>query len=332
MQNWIQEFPEQILRALDATLPELPSPSSISGVCLVGMGGSAIGGDLIRALYEPHLQIPFRVHRDYGLPAGLPPDTLVLGVSYSGNTEETLSAVKEAHRRGLPLILMSSGGQLQTFAREHDLAWVDLPGGYAPRAALGWMLGRLTRILDTLEITPGKAGSLADAARFLQHRRETYARRDGLPRKLSERFYLRLPLLYASRRFLPVVERWRAQINENAKAVAHTAPLPEMNHNEIAGLLHPQRILSASWVVLLRFPEDGERIHRRISVTRDLIRDAVLGVDILEPAGETTEARVLDAIYLGDWISLYLAQAYEVDPVAIPRISALKETLQGNGS
>ncbi len=332
MQNWIQEFPEQILRALESEIPDLPLGRTFSGVCVVGMGGSAIGGDILRALYEPVLRLPLQVHRGYGLPPTLPPGTLVLAVSYSGNTEETLSAIHEAHRRGLPMILMSSGGQVKAFAREHHLVWVELPGGYAPRAALGWMLGKLTRILEGLGITSGRTQALQRAATFLEQRREIYAQRDGIARKLSERFYLRLPLLYASRRFFPVVERWRAQINENAKALAHTATLPEMNHNEIAGLLHPQRILSASWVVFLRFPEDGERIHRRMDITRELIRDSVLGVDILEPEGETPEARVLDALWLGDWVSLYLAQAYEVDPVAIPRISALKDSLQGNGS
>ncbi len=326
MERWIREFPDQGLwdpPGLDA--PEL---SGIREVVVAGMGGSAVGGDLLRSMFEPDLQGVLRVHRDYGLPP-VGPDTLVVVVSYSGNTEETLSALEAALQRGLPVVALSSGGRLAERAREARIPWMALPEGYAPRAALGYILTLLTRVLVWAGMLPETSEkALREAFGWLKAREEDMIRDDALPRELAEKFYRRLPLLYASRRFFPVVERWRAQINENAKALVHTAALPEMNHNEIVGLHHPHRVLVATWATFLVFPEDPAPLHRRVDHTARLIYEDVLGWNRVEAQGPATPARVLWSVWVGDWTSLYLARAYEEDPVAIPRIVRLKEALR----
>ena len=325
MEAWIREFPEQGLW-VPGGLTELPRVETRS-VVLAGMGGSAVGGDLVQALFEPDLAVPFRVHRDYGLPP-LPEGTLAVVVSYSGNTEETLSAFAEARKRGLPVIAAPSGGKLREEARRAGVPWFALPEGYAPRATLGYMLALLTHLLTRLKVLPPAAPErLQEAFRWLSGQEEAMTREDALPRELAEKYYLRLPLLYASRRFFPVVERWRAQLNENAKTLAHTAALPEMNHNEIAGLHHPHRVLAATWATFLHFPEDPPRLEARIRHTAELIYEDVLGWNVIRPEGPTPEARFLWALWAGDWTSLYLARAYEEDPVAIPRITELKTRL-----
>ncbi len=326
MEAWIREFPRQGLWTPEGPA-EIPV-GDIRHVVLAGMGGSAVGGDLVQALFEPDLAVPFRVHRDYGLPP-LPEGTLTVVVSYSGNTEETLSAFAEARRRGFPVVAASSGGRLREEARQAGIPWFVLPEGYAPRATLGYMLTLLTHLFARLRVLPPEAPHrLQEAFRWLASQEEAMTREDALPRELAEKYYLRLPLLYASRRFFPVVERWRAQLNENAKTLAHTASLPEMNHNEIAGLYHPHRVLAATWATFLHFPEDPPRLKARIQHTAELIYEDVLGWNVIQPEGPTIEARFLWSLWVGDWTSLYLARAYEEDPVAIPRITELKTRLQ----
>lgn len=325
METWIREFPRQGLWVPEG-IEEIKIREVRSAV-VVGMGGSAMGGDLVRSMFEPDFRGPFQVYRDYGLP-NLSPDTLVVTVSYSGNTEETLSAFEEASQRGYPAVAVSSGGMLKARAHEVEIPWIALPEGYAPRAALGYMVSLLVRLLVHVELLPPTAvDQMEEAFQWLASQEDHLTHSDALPYELAQKFYKRLPLLYASRRFLPVVERWRAQINENAKAFAHTAPLPEMNHNEIAGLHHPHRVMVACWATFLTFSDDSTRIHERISHTASLIYEDVLGWSEVKAQGPTTPAEVLWGVWVGDWTSLFLAQAYKEDPVAIERITRLKKAL-----
>ncbi|MGB9589974.1 MAG: SIS domain-containing protein, partial [Candidatus Hydrothermia bacterium] len=144
---------------------------------------------------------------------------------------------------------------------------------------------------------------------------------------LANKFRSRLPFIYASARFYPVAFRWCAQINENAKSLAHPAALPEMDHNEVSGIVNPKNFVEHVWAVFLRFPEDYERTSARADITADLIRDSVMGITHLRPEGTCTLHRVLWTLLFGDIVSYYLALVYKEDPFAIPRIDVLKERL-----
>jgi glucose/mannose-6-phosphate isomerase len=162
---------------------------------------------------------------------------------------------------------------------------------------------------------------------FLRSLQGEFEATDALPRELSEKFYRRIPILYASSRLFPVAIRWRSQINENAKAFTHTAELPEMNHNEIAGIKNPGNLLEKCWAVFFADEDEHPRITLRIQETETLIRDSVMGTSRVKSRGRNPIERIFHLVSIGDYVSVYLAQAYSEDPVKIERIDELKRRL-----
>ncbi len=322
MHRLIRSLPDQIEEALTFSLPD-PWPEPPTAIVFTGMGGSAIAGALVAALM-PEAPVPVVSYPSYGLPGFVKEGAWVFVTSYSGNTEEALSSFEEARRRGAKIFAVSSNGQLETLAREHGAAFVQIPRGLPPRAALGYLFTPLYRFLQQAGFLQE---DLAPLPRFLRNLREELEQEDSLARDLANKFYLRIPAIYASLRFYPVAHRWNTQINENSKAFAHTAALPEMDHNEITGLIHPKDLVEEIWAVFLHFPEDHPRIERRMRETADLIAESVMGTSHVHPWGETSLEHLFSLLYLGDYVSLYLAQAYNQDPVAIPRIDELKRRL-----
>ncbi len=322
MHQLIRAFPDQIEEALKFAIPD-PWPEKPSAIVFTGMGGSAIAGALVGSLMAD-APVPVVSHPTYGLPAFVDSRTWVFVTSYSGNTEEALSSFDEALERGARIFALSSDGQLEKKAQEHGVPFVKIPAGLPPRAALGYLFTPIYRFLQQAGYLEEDLTPLPD---FLRTLREELEFEDSLARDLANKFYLRLPVIYASLRFYPVAHRWNTQINENSKALAHTAAFPEMNHNEITGLIHPEDLVESVWAVFLHFPEDHPRIELRMKETADLISESVLGITHVYPWGETALEHLMSLLYLGDYVSLYLAQAYNQDPVAIPRIDELKRRL-----
>ncbi len=322
MHHLIRSLPDQIQEALAFPLPD-PWDDPPSALVFTGMGGSAIAGALVASLM-PDAPVPVISYPTYGLPAFVDQRAWVFVTSYSGNTEEALASFQEAQQRGAHILAISSNGQLEALARQYGAAFVQIPAGLPPRAALGYLFTPLYRFLQAAGYLQEELAPLPDFLRRLQEELES---EDSIARDLANKFYLRLPALYASHRFFPVAHRWNTQINENAKALAHTAEFPEMNHNEITGLIHPKDLVEGVWAVFLHFPEDHPRIETRMKETADLIAESVMGISHLYPWGETTLEHLFSLLYLGDYVSLYLAQAYGQDPIAIPRIDELKRRL-----
>lgn len=303
----------------------------VDGIVVCGMGGSAIGGDLVRTLVEPTSPVPFVVNRGYALPGWVGADTLVVASSYSGGTEETLSAFEEARERGARLLIVTSGGPLAEHAEADGLDVVTIPGGLQPRAALGYSLGVLLRLADVLGLG-GVAGADVEAA--LADARDRSARfdadEDGNPaRDLSARFEGALPVVYTGVGLLEAVGmRWRTQIHENAKHPAVGNVFPELDHNEIMGFESgPEALLAAMQVVVLRDPEDHPQVQKRFAATRDLVEPSVGGWTEVETDGESRLSRTLSLVQLGDWASFWLAMRKAVDPTPVETIQSLKKTL-----
>ena len=305
--------------------------SELDGIVLCGMGGSAIGGDLVRGLVEPTASLPFVVNRGYALPGWVGERTLVVASSYSGGTEETLSGFADAKARGARRLAITSGGTLAEIAEADGLDVVVIPGGLQPRAALGYSLGvvlRLARALGLAELSDAEVDGALDAARQRAARHDEDA--DGNPaRDLATALDGALPVVYTGTGLLESVGlRWRTQIHENAKHPAVGNVLPELDHNEIMGFeAGPEAVLSAMQVVALRDADDHAQVGRRFEATRSLIEPRVGGWTEVTSEGGSRLDRALSLVQLGDAASFWLAMIKGVDPTPVETIQALKKTL-----
>lgn len=328
MLEYIRKLPDEIEEGLNFPVPEV-NFNKIDSIIFTGMGGSAIAGDLVKTILSKEGCIKFETVRDYTLPSYVDENTLVIAASYSGNTEETLSTAKDAIRRKSILVALTSGGKLEELAKREDIPLIKIPSGLPPRAALGWLFTPLLRLFEPLEVAMKQIESLKKLPEYLRELRDKMEDINSLARSLADKFYLRIPVIYSSSFLLPVATRWQTQINENSKAFAHIAPLPEMNHNEISGIKNPSERIEILWLVFLRDEDDNERIKIRMKHTANILRDYVMGITFVDSEGSNLLERIFYLIFLGDYISLYLAQNYGEDPVAIPRIDELKRRLSG---
>jgi len=325
-------FPEQCRKAREIAdsfeLPNLDFEPNL--VMLTGLGGSAAGGDFVRALFEAFGEAPFVVNRDYFLPHFAGPETLLFVVSYSGNTEETLSAYTDAKKRGCSIIAVTSGGRLAELARADGVPVLSVPGGQPPRTALGYLLVPVIVICERLGLLPNQSyeqafSRLDSCAKewAIDHPFEGNA-----AKQLAQSLRGRLIVLYGLGSWQGIVAgRWKAQINENAKIHAFSHSLPELNHNEILGWVSCKLQSVPKWgVVVLQDGTESPKLRARAKISAELIDDQAEfyeafaeGVSLLE--------RMLTLTFLGDWVSLYLAALNEVDPENIDWLNHLKSEL-----
>lgn len=301
------------------------------GVVVCGMGGSAIGADVVRVCM-PGLTVPFEVVRAYDLPAWVSPRTLVVAVSYSGNTEETLACADDAFARGCRPVCVATGGALGALARKRDRPLVTVPPGMQPRAALGYLTTSLAATLDWAGLVGDFAPQVAEAAeivRSMAAELHPAVPDEANPAKpLARRLHGHVALIYGAGVTAPAARRWKGQINENGKAPAFFAEFPELNHNEIVGWTGDPALARTMHVVLLVDPRANERIARRIDYTAEHLSGRTAGVDVVTAAGESPFARVCSVITMGDFVSLYLAVLSGVDPTPVAAIEELKRHLR----
>jgi glucose/mannose-6-phosphate isomerase len=297
-------------------------------VCLLGMGGSAVAGDLLGALVRPLAPFPVHVVRGYTVPAWVGPDTVVVASSYSGHTEETLAAFEAARARTARLLVVSSGGELGAWAEREGVPWLRVPAGFPPRAALAFLLLPLVVLLERLGGGVGLPAEREEAVAVLTALGAALAPEvptaENPAKALALRLAGRVPAIYGSELTGPVAYRWRTQLEENAKVLAVSGALPEMNHNAIeAWGAGPG---SAWTVVLLRDPGEHPRVVRRLALTREIV-GAHAPVHEAWAQGQGRLARLLSLVLQGDWTSYYVAIARGVDPWAVERLEALKRRM-----
>lgn len=330
----VRDLPRQLEAA--SALPGLdavrPLPQRPDEVLVVGMGGSAIAADLLAPVAEA-AGLRLTVRRDYGLPGWLRAGTAVVFSSYSGHTEETLSAVREARGRGLPLYAITSGGELAEHCATVDgptLA-ARLPGGLPPRAALGYGLGALATLLDRLGAVPGLTTGLPAAVAALDagNGREGESAGEDAPTKVLARAALgrHIVAYTGSGEAHAAGRRLKAQVNENAKAPLLTVELPEADHNDIVGWEALRRRRDGYVLLLLRSADESPRAAKRLEITRELLREEFHSVHEFRAVAETPLARILELVQFGDYLSCYLALAAGIDPMPVARIDALKRGL-----
>jgi glucose/mannose-6-phosphate isomerase len=333
MQAYLWSLPDQFAEILQqgVKLP-LKYRREYRNIVVTGLGGSAIGGDILRTYCLARARIPILVNRDYDLPGFVNSDTLVLAVSYSGNTEETLSAYQQARKQGASVIAVTSGGKLADLANNDEAAVVKIPGGLSPRAATGYLFTPLALILEELEVMQGVSRELQETIRVLLAVREGIHPGVGLPdnqaRWIANELKGNLPIIWGSSGHSEIAAmRWKGQINENAKAPAYYNIFPELNHNEIVGLDVPGELLNRLVVVFLRDAADHPRVQRRMQISKSIIQNKVKKVIEIDAQGESFLARFYSLVYIGDYASFYLALEYGINPTPVETIDYLKAEL-----
>lgn len=325
IRTFAQQFAVGREAARDVAIPEdMPSQ-----VVIAGMGGSAMGGDLLRSLAAPTAAAPIVVNRGYTLPAHVDSRALVLVSSYSGNTEETLAALHEALARDAQIIALSSGGTVTSLAAQHKFPVVKMPGGMQPRAALGYSVAALITLAERLELLPPQKEAWVEANRILEGMSVREADPDtSLAFTIARRLGARTPLIYSGNGLLETVNvRWRGQIQENAKRLAFGNVLPELNHNEIMGWEVEAAMHAELAIIMLRDAGDHPAVQQRARVTKDLLIDRAGAWIDVESEGNARLTRLLTTVHLGDWVSFYLAMQDAIDPTPVRLISRLKATL-----
>lgn len=324
----LHDLPEAAVAAFArgraAKLP-LAAPSNI---IICGMGGSAISGDLIRTQLLANFPAPVVVHRGDRLPAFAGPNTLAIFMSYSGNTAETLGCLRDAAAKGVPAVVVTSGGEAGQIAASAGYSTVSLPEGWQPRAALGDLFFALLGVVSQLEsATVPDVTATAERLRALRTRCNEDAPTAINPAKqLALALSGKTPFVVgATPTSEAVALRWKCQINENSKVTTLVATLPEMTHNDIVNLTANAHGDVA--LVVLLDPDDSDFVARQRANALELIKPHVAAIHEVAAEGETLLDRQLWAIYFGDWVSVWLAFARGVDPTPVDSISELKRRM-----
>lgn len=327
----VKDLPKQVRDAWaitrKATLP--PQYGDVRSIVVAGMGGSAIGGDLAAALLQDELKVPMQVHRDYGLPGYVGRDTLVIISSYSGNTEETLTGLEEAKRRGAKVLCLTTGGRVAEIARANGYPLVTFSYAAQPRAALGYSLGLVLGVLGRLgfirDLSVDVETALAEVAKLEERVHEGARTNDA--KKLAIALAGRIPFVYGVGVMGVMARRVKGQFNENAKNWAAYDVMPELNHNAVVGFPEPPVAKESLAVLLLRSERDNPRHQVRWDVTRELLDRAGVPHHTLRFAGASALSEVLQLTYFTDHVTFYAALLNRADPTPVTSIDHLKQRL-----
>jgi glucose/mannose-6-phosphate isomerase len=333
----IDGLPDQLQGAWDLgqSLPLPTSPKgTFSSAVIAGMGGSAIGGDLLAAWAGGQSKLPIIVHRDYGLPAFAEgPRTLVVASSHSGNTEETLDAFSTGIERGCTVLAVTTGGTLANAAHDKGTTSWTFDHRGQPRAAIGFSFGLLLALFSRLHLVPDPQAGLQaalDAMRKMQPALQAQVPAAQNPAKrYAGQLMGRWVTVFAAGMLQPVARRLKTQINEIAKAGANFEFLPEADHNALAGTMHPDEVLMPHGMNLfLRSPSDDLRNRRRLDLTKQAYMLEGLNTDFLDARGRGSLANMWTMILFGDYMAYYLAMGYGVDPTAVTALTNFKDGMK----
>ena len=302
--------------------------SSIDAIVVTGLGGSAIAGDLLRSYLAPELRVPFIVNRHYFLPHFVGGKSLVIVSSYSGDTEETISAHLDARKRRARVLCISSGGETQRLARKFRQPVITIPRGLPPRAALGYSFFPLLLALVKLKFIPSRDKDIRETVSALERQGRRYNSLDPKRKpalQLAQHLYGKLPIIYSpADRYDAVNLRWRGQLEENAKVLAYGNVVPEMNHNELVGWKVLRRLMGEMAVIFLRDRSDHKRVGLRMDLTKGIVSEFAANATEVWSEGKSGLARMFSLIYLGDWVSFYVAMLNGIDPTPVKVIDYLK--------
>ena len=319
----LRGFPEQAERGLALSCRIPTGIQGFKSVVVLGMGGSAIAGDILARFSK----VPVITVRDYTLPPWVNSETLIVGISYSGETEETLCAFREGLRRTKRAVALSTGGALAAMCEEEGVPWIPVPPGLQPRAALGYLLFPLLAHFSRFGYARGDPAAAISGLRRL--RDELLPEHNPNPaQELAQTLHGKIPVIYGAGATVPVAYRWKTQLNENAKQPAYWAELPELCHNEIVGYELARKIFAQGLVIFLRTAFDHPRVSKRVEILKEVLASRGLPFQEVWAEGADALTQTLWLLYFGDWVSFYLALLNGVDPTPVRPIQELKRRLK----
>ncbi|MEK7482295.1 MAG: bifunctional phosphoglucose/phosphomannose isomerase [Patescibacteria group bacterium] len=330
MRDIILSFPQQFQKGTESA-KDIKLAGDFDNIVICGVGGSALPGSLLLALTD--ISVPVFIHRDYGLPQIASEKSLIICISFSGNTEETLSAYQKAIDKKYQPVAICAGGKLQKMAEQNNLPVAIVPNDcLQPRFGTGYLVSALIKILDNCGITNNLSQEVLGIAKNLKP--EIF---EAQGKALAEKLADKTPIVYSSNQYKSIARIWKIKFNENAKIMAFWNYFPELNHNEMAGLteMKNEKIKikndnekSKSFhFIILKDRQEDERIIKRMELTADLIKEAGAEVELIEMEGETKIEKIFNCLLLGDWVSYYLALAYDQDPAPVAIVEDFKNRL-----
>lgn len=330
----IDSLPDQLESSWASVRPgSVPDISDVQRVIICGMGGSSISGELLAALVADQCPAPIFVNRSYNLPAwAAGSETLIIGLSHSGTTEETLSAVSQGVGRGCRVLAVTQGGELGPLVEGSGGTVLTYQYDAPPRASLGWLYGVLLAGVSKGGLIADLADSVSESVTLLKKGHEVLGA-DSPPEKnpakrTAGQLVDRIPIFWGGGLLEPVARRWKTQINENAKTAAYFETMPELNHNAVVGLEFPEPLMTRIAIVqLVSRAYDHPRVKVRHEASTKIVLQSGIMSDRVTARGESRLAQQMSMIQFGDYLSYYLAMAYEVDPTPIYNIDQLKQQL-----
>jgi glucose/mannose-6-phosphate isomerase len=324
MDKLIAAFPQNILEALAiAEAQNFQQPKeSIHNIVICGMGGSGIGGKIVSQWIQDKAGVPVIILQDYDLPAFVSKHSLVIGSSYSGNTEETMTGVYEAKSRGAHIIGITSGGEMKSFCEANKYDCVIVPGGNPPRSATAYSIVQLMNIFAQLGLIESSTlNELKSSYQLLIDETEAI---HALARKIAEFLFGKVGVIYSSPQYEAVAIRARQQFNENSKYLSWHHTIPEMNHNELVGWGGGDDRFK---VLMLHTNDMNPRNQKRYDITKEIISKKAAGIMEIEAIGNTQIEKSFYLIHLVDWASYYLCDLNKADIMDIKVIDFLKDEL-----
>jgi glucose/mannose-6-phosphate isomerase len=302
-------------------------------IVVAGMGGSAIGADLLSSYCSPFCSIPVIGLREYTLPAwAMKKNTLVVASSHSGNTEEALSVFEQAFAVGIPLLAVTTGGEIAKRAQKENIPFWEFEHQGQPRAAVGFSFGILLALLERLDVIPSQKQLLAEAVEEIEMKKESYKAESPIAKNPAKRLagqaISKYVSVFGADHLAPVARRWKTQVNELAKAWAQFEFLPEADHNTLAGIENDEKTLEKVSALFLKGSHTHPRNLMRADLTKQEMMVAGIAVDAIEFKGASRLSEMWDAILFGDYFSYYLALSYDVDPTPVDALSSLKQALK----
>lgn len=318
LRDVLTQFPEQCKAGWELG-EKIKVEGHIDNIFLLGMGGSALGGELLKAFLIDS-KIPMFIVKDYKIPRYLTEKSLVFAVSYSGNTEETISAYREAVKKTKKMVVIAAGAKLEELAKANKNTFIKLPGGLQPRFSYGLQFFALLRVLANSDLVSTKASDVEHAVQALKPDKFSEIGK-GIAEKLADK----IPIIYTSEKLRAVGYKWKITLNECAKIHAFINVYPEWNHNELVGYT---KLNGNYHVIIIKDDEEHPRIKKRMDITKELMKEKGVGVSELSVKGDNMLTKIISAVGIGDWTAYHLAQKYGIDPWSVDIVEKLKEEMK----
>lgn len=325
----LQNTYKQIEYAINNSYPEFGfDKEAINKIIVTGLGGSAISGDLLKNFLKDELTVPVQINRNYFLPSFADEKTLLIASSYSGNTEETISSFNDGLKRKCKIICLSTGGKLEKLAADNSIPFIRLQKGFQPRYALGLSFFSLLKVFEKLQLIPSQEKIISKIISLWKEKASAYSAEGNIALTTAQQLIGFVPIIYSASDYTNAVGyRFKSQLNENSKLHAFHHEFPEMNHNEIIGWESHQQKQLHTKVIYLLDETYHPQIKKRFQIVSEFIKKSDVEIISMESNENDFKVRIMDLIFLVDWISFYLGVIRGFDPSEIEYINLLKDRL-----